>query len=351
MFICGEPMKPATNVLAGALGRLERRSRSATLTFVVQHHDAGRPSSSSLNLIVRDVDDGQPELALDAMDLGARKWPRNWRRGLRAARPSGGGEWLQTLRASATMLALAPPESSRGLRLRYSVRPSISAGFREALLLLCRHLAHVEAEEDICRAPSCAGRARSSEIPSRGCGPSAASRSRFCRRASACRRDFLKAGDDAQQRDLPHPDGPTRDEEFALRTSRLMPSRNSFASFVLTTSRISILFIFGSFLPCPVRVRLDAGPGAVPMPAAYFASSRPEKVHDVEVGLEVAAVRAVAVLVRVDNWSVTQRIKRSALPAFLGGGAEAVEHGDVVLQCREQRSDSGNVRCITSSYS
>ena len=125
------------------------------------------------------------------------------------------GEWLQTLRASATRWRW-PPELA-GLAAEVFGEAEHFSGFREALLLLClRHLAHVEAEEDIVAHRH----VRVERVVLKYHREVAVLRRHLVRdfavehqRAGG---DFLKAGDDAQQRALAAAVRADEDEEFAL---------------------------------------------------------------------------------------------------------------------------------------
>ena len=218
----GEPMKPATNRLAGWSVQLHRRADLLDAAGL-QHHDlAGH--GHRLDLVVGHVDHGGRQLLVQAQQLDAhlaaqgrvqvgqrlveQEHPRLPHDGApdrhplplapgQRARPAGP--------AAAPAAGCAPPRRPWPRARPGDGRPA-------------------SARSPCCRRPSCAGRARSSGTP----WPARArpDRRRSTRAPSISRSPAVMSSSPAIMRsrvDLPQPDGPTNTTNSRSATSRSMP--------------------------------------------------------------------------------------------------------------------------------
>ena len=135
VFIGGLPMKPRRTG-SRAVVDLLRRADLLEAT-AVEDRDACR-HRHRLDLVVGDVDDRRLEPALQLDELGAGLRRAAWRRGSRAARPSG------TLRAGARSRARARragadrPTAARACASSSSSSPSVSRRFEHELAIVRR---------------------------------------------------------------------------------------------------------------------------------------------------------------------------------------------------------------------
>ena len=175
MFIAGEPMKPATKRLAGAVVEVERRAD--LLDAAVVHDDDLVGHGHRLDLVVGDVDRGGLQPLVQVLDLGAHRRRAAWRRGSTAARrtgrPAGRARWPGPWRRAGAGRRRAGADSGRAA----AMRPRISAARLDAARR-SRPSARssASARRPCSRRRSCAGRARSSGTPWRCRAPSAAGR-------------------------------------------------------------------------------------------------------------------------------------------------------------------------------
>ena len=182
-------------------------------------HDDAVAQRHRLGLVVGDVDHGGAELAVQPRDLAPHLRRAAWRRGWRAARRRGRPAAARTIARPSATRWRCPPESWRGRAVEQRRRcPSIAAAASTRCARSRPADACAASARSACsRAPSCAGRARSSGTPSRcrgrAGGTSFTTRPPMSEPAVG---DRLEAGDHPQRRALAAPRRPDQHHELAV---------------------------------------------------------------------------------------------------------------------------------------
>ena len=150
-FICGEPMKPATNTIVGLVVELDRRAQ--LLDMAGAQHDDAVGERHRLDLVVGDIDHGGAELAGAAWRSRRASGRAARRRDWRAARRTGTPCGSRTMARPMATRWRWPPESWR--------RPA------------------VEQIRSICRM-SAAASTRALDLSALGMPPMRSPKARFC---------------------------------------------------------------------------------------------------------------------------------------------------------------------------
>ena len=182
-FIAGDPMKPATKAFTGSV--VERARRIALLKQPVLHDGDAVSHGHRLDLVVRDVERRDPELALQRCDLGSRG-DAKLRIEVRERLVHQEDARLADDRAAhRDPLALPARELAR-LPLEEVLDVEDLRRCPNALGDLGLRYASPSAAQSPCSAPrSCADTARSSGTPSRCRGRAAEGSPRPCRRSGS----------------------------------------------------------------------------------------------------------------------------------------------------------------------
>ena len=163
--MAGEPMKPATNRLAGASYSVCGVSTCCSTPRLQDGDPVAH--GHGLDLVVGDVHRGDAELVLEVRRSRRASARAAWRRGWTAARPSGTprarGRSPGPSRPAGAARRTAPGLAVAGTRSRSRMSAAVLArGCRSRPLST---FAQLEARSPCCRRRSCAGRARSSGTP------------------------------------------------------------------------------------------------------------------------------------------------------------------------------------------
>ncbi len=154
MFIAGEPMNPATNVLRGPV--VERQRVADLLDHAVAHHDDLVGHRHRLDLVVRHVDRGRLEPLVQFLDLGAHLHAQLR---IEVRQRLVEEEHLRVAHdraAHGDALALAAGELARVAVEQYPTRPRMSAAFfTRASISLFGCLASIRANDMLSRTVMC----------------------------------------------------------------------------------------------------------------------------------------------------------------------------------------------------
>ena len=192
-------------------------ARRADLDDAAVHEDGDAVGERHrLFLVVRDVDRGDAERALQRAAARGASRGAAWRRGWRAARRAGTGAAGARSRAPARSAAAGRRRAGRACAAAGGrCRPCAAASATARSISAARDADHLQREADVLRRPSCADRARSSGTPSRRRARPAPGRDVDAVHQHAAGVHRLEAGEDAQRRRLARARGPEQDEEFA----------------------------------------------------------------------------------------------------------------------------------------
>ena len=173
-FMAGEPMKPATNLLAGRAVELERLAHLLDPAVLHDHHAVAQ--RHGLDLVVGDVDRGRLQPVVQLLELDAHLHAQL---GVEVGQRLVEEEHLGMADDGAAHrhpLPLAARELARLALEQLLDAQDLGGVAARASRSRAWGTSASSARTPCCRTPSCAGRARSSGTPSRCPGPWAAGR-------------------------------------------------------------------------------------------------------------------------------------------------------------------------------